>query len=200
MLERHRPPRARRPRLRPGRRELARPPPAVDRRRRGRRTSRWDRRRPTRSWSATARSTTTRTCRDGSRAARSSPTSDNEVALHLLDEFGPEALRRLNGMFAFVMATEDGRFVAARDPVGIKPLYWAPPGDGRRAVRLGDARVRRPTGSRRGAVPARLRLDARGRPRPLRVRGAGASRAAAGGHRPARRARARRSCAPSSAR
>src|SRR5215208_3090063 len=52
-------------------------------------------------------------------------TSDNEVALHLLDEFGPEALRRLNGMYAFVMATEDGRFVAARDPVGIKPLYWA---------------------------------------------------------------------------
>jgi asparagine synthase (glutamine-hydrolysing) len=52
-------------------------------------------------------------------------TSDNEVALHLLDEFGPESLRRLNGMYAFVMATEDGRFVAARDPVGIKPLYWA---------------------------------------------------------------------------
>src|SRR3954465_9660958 len=52
-------------------------------------------------------------------------TSDNEVALHLLDEFGPEALRRLNGMYAFVMATDDGRFVAARDPVGIKPLYWA---------------------------------------------------------------------------
>jgi asparagine synthase (glutamine-hydrolysing) len=52
-------------------------------------------------------------------------TSDNEVALHLLDEFGPEALARLNGMYAFVMASEDGRFVAARDPVGIKPLYWA---------------------------------------------------------------------------
>ena len=28
-------------------------------------------------------------------------------------------------MFAFVMATADGQFVAARDPVGIKPLYWA---------------------------------------------------------------------------
>jgi asparagine synthase (glutamine-hydrolysing) len=54
-------------------------------------------------------------------------TSDNEVALHLLDEFGPDALKRLNGMYAFVMATEDGRFVAARDPVGIKPLYWTPP-------------------------------------------------------------------------
>src|SRR3954470_19729164 len=52
-------------------------------------------------------------------------TSDNEVALHLLDEVGPVALARLNGMFAFVMAGRDGRFVAARDPVGIKPLYWA---------------------------------------------------------------------------
>src|SRR5215210_7647229 len=52
-------------------------------------------------------------------------TSDNEVALHLLDEEGPGALARLNGMFAFVMAGRDGRFVAARDPVGIKPLYWA---------------------------------------------------------------------------
>src|SRR3954464_13089824 len=52
-------------------------------------------------------------------------TSDNEVALHLLDEKGPAALARLNGMFAFVMAGRDGRFVAARDPVGSKPLYWA---------------------------------------------------------------------------
>jgi len=51
--------------------------------------------------------------------------SDNEVALHLLADEGPAALARLNGMFAFVMASEDGRFVAARDPVGIKPLYWS---------------------------------------------------------------------------
>jgi asparagine synthase (glutamine-hydrolysing) len=51
--------------------------------------------------------------------------SDNEVALHLLDERGVEALAELNGMFAFVAAGYDGSFVAARDPVGIKPLYWA---------------------------------------------------------------------------
>jgi asparagine synthase (glutamine-hydrolysing) len=55
--------------------------------------------------------------------------SDNEVALLLLDDHGPETLARLNGMFAFVMAAEDGRFVAARDPVGIKPLYWTPDGE-----------------------------------------------------------------------
>src|SRR3954469_6903543 len=52
-------------------------------------------------------------------------TSDNEVALHLLDEQGPAALARLNGMFAFVMGGRDGRFVPAPAPVGIKPLYWA---------------------------------------------------------------------------
>jgi asparagine synthase (glutamine-hydrolysing) len=51
--------------------------------------------------------------------------SDNEVALHLIELAGPRALAALNGMFAFVAAGEDGRFVAARDPVGIKPLYWA---------------------------------------------------------------------------
>jgi len=51
--------------------------------------------------------------------------SDNEVALHLLDERGPAALDELEGMFAFLVAGEDGRFIAARDAVGIKPLYWA---------------------------------------------------------------------------
>jgi asparagine synthase (glutamine-hydrolysing) len=51
--------------------------------------------------------------------------SDNEVALHLLDERGPTALDELEGMFAFLVAADDGRFIAARDAVGIKPLYWA---------------------------------------------------------------------------
>ena len=50
--------------------------------------------------------------------------SDNEVALHLFELEGADALAELNGMFAFVIAGEDGRFIAARDPVGIKPLYW----------------------------------------------------------------------------
>jgi asparagine synthase (glutamine-hydrolysing) len=56
--------------------------------------------------------------------------SDNEVALHLLDERGPAALKELEGMFAFLVAGDDGRFVAARDAVGIKPLYWARRGVG----------------------------------------------------------------------
>jgi asparagine synthase (glutamine-hydrolysing) len=51
--------------------------------------------------------------------------SDNEVALHLLASRGPEALGELEGMFALLAAGPGGSFVAARDPVGIKPLYWA---------------------------------------------------------------------------
>jgi len=62
-----------------------------------------------------------RTLRQTSMSTR----SDNEVALELIAERGPEALGELLGMFAFIVAGEDGRFMAARDPVGIKPLYWA---------------------------------------------------------------------------
>ncbi|MGI8632731.1 MAG: asparagine synthase B [Solirubrobacterales bacterium] len=51
--------------------------------------------------------------------------SDNEVALHLMSERGPDALAELIGMYAFCAAGTEGQFVAARDPVGIKPLYWA---------------------------------------------------------------------------
>jgi len=51
--------------------------------------------------------------------------SDNEAALHLLAAHGPEALGELEGMFALLAAGPDGGFMAARDPVGIKPLYWA---------------------------------------------------------------------------
>jgi asparagine synthase (glutamine-hydrolysing) len=51
--------------------------------------------------------------------------SDNEVALRLVAERSPGALSELLGMYAFLIAGEDGTFIAARDPVGIKPLYWA---------------------------------------------------------------------------
>ncbi|CAA9487478.1 MAG: Asparagine synthetase [glutamine-hydrolyzing], partial [uncultured Solirubrobacteraceae bacterium] len=63
--------------------------------------------------------------RDQLPGARFLTDSDNEVALALLEDGDPLALSALNGMFAFVVAGEDGSFVAARDPVGIKPLYWA---------------------------------------------------------------------------
>ncbi len=50
--------------------------------------------------------------------------SDNEVALHLFESRGPHGLRELRGMYALVIAGAD-RFLAARDPVGIKPLYFS---------------------------------------------------------------------------
>ncbi|GAB2985566.1 asparagine synthase B [Amycolatopsis acidiphila] len=55
--------------------------------------------------------------------------SDNESALALLALHGPRALDRLQGMWALCAATPDGRFIAARDRLGIKPLYWAKVGD-----------------------------------------------------------------------
>ena len=63
--------------------------------------------------------------RAGLPSASFSTRSDNEVALHLLGAEGPAALDRLEGMYAFLAAGADGSFLAARDPVGIKPLYWA---------------------------------------------------------------------------
>jgi asparagine synthase (glutamine-hydrolysing) len=51
--------------------------------------------------------------------------SDNEVALHLVQQKGPDALKELEGMFAVLIAGPDEFFLAARDPVGIKPLFWA---------------------------------------------------------------------------
>ena len=50
--------------------------------------------------------------------------SDNEAALKLLLRDGPSALSELRGMWALCAASPD-LFVAARDPLGIKPLYWA---------------------------------------------------------------------------
>lgn len=50
--------------------------------------------------------------------------SDHETVLRLLAVDGPDALARLWGMYAFVAAGDDGRFMAARDPIGIAPLYW----------------------------------------------------------------------------
>lgn len=55
--------------------------------------------------------------------------SDHETVLHLLCSEGRDALTRLWGMFAFIVAGEDGRFWAARDMIGIAPLYWVRDGD-----------------------------------------------------------------------
>ncbi len=49
--------------------------------------------------------------------------SDSEVILHLYQEKGPDCVKDLDGMFAF--AIFDGEdYMLARDPIGIKPLYY----------------------------------------------------------------------------
>ena len=50
--------------------------------------------------------------------------SDSETVLHLYREGRARWVSKLDGMFAFVLATKD-RIIAARDPLGIKPLYMA---------------------------------------------------------------------------
>ncbi len=55
--------------------------------------------------------------------------SDSETILHLARTNAPRWIARLDGMFAFVLATP-GRLIAARDPLGIKPLYIARIGQG----------------------------------------------------------------------
>ena len=49
--------------------------------------------------------------------------SDTEVILHLYQEKGPECVKELDGMFAFAIFDGDD-FIMARDPIGIKPLYY----------------------------------------------------------------------------
>ena len=57
--------------------------------------------------------------------------SDCEVIVHLYEERGPDSVGDLDGVFAFVLADEDtGDVVAARDPIGVVPLYWGHGRDG----------------------------------------------------------------------
>jgi asparagine synthase (glutamine-hydrolysing) len=49
--------------------------------------------------------------------------SDTEVVLHLYKEKGPACVEDLDGMFAFALFDGDD-FMMARDPIGIKPLYY----------------------------------------------------------------------------
>lgn len=54
--------------------------------------------------------------------------SDTEVLLHLYRKFGPKCVALLDGMFAFAIEHK-GELLLARDPMGIKPLYYGSSAD-----------------------------------------------------------------------
>ncbi len=53
--------------------------------------------------------------------------SDTEVLVHLYEEYGPEMVKKIDSeMFAFVIYDKkNNKIYAARDPLGVKPLYYA---------------------------------------------------------------------------
>jgi asparagine synthase (glutamine-hydrolysing) len=61
---------------------------------------------------------------------RFSSSMDGEVILHLWEMEGASALARLNGIFAVAIASSvTGEVFIARDPLGVKPLFYATSAD-----------------------------------------------------------------------
>lgn len=57
--------------------------------------------------------------------------SDTEVLIHLYQKLGPKCVELLDGMFAFAIQHKGDVFLA-RDPIGIKPMYYGTSADGKR--------------------------------------------------------------------
>jgi asparagine synthase (glutamine-hydrolysing) len=76
--------------------------------------------------------------------------SDAEVILHLYEEYGDDAIKFLDGMFAFILFDlRKGRVLIGRDPIGIKPLWYRQDGETiyvasevKSLVELGDEGIR----------------------------------------------------------
>ncbi|HEY3902529.1 MAG TPA: asparagine synthase (glutamine-hydrolyzing) [Streptosporangiaceae bacterium] len=65
------------------------------------------------------------------RGVRFRTESDTEVVLEAWRCWGPDCLKRFRGMFAFALAdVKTGELFLARDPFGIKPLYYLHRGGG----------------------------------------------------------------------
>jgi len=60
---------------------------------------------------------------DLARGHRFSTTSDSEAILHQYEDSASHVVDHLDGMFSFVISDQNA-FFAARDPIGIKPLYY----------------------------------------------------------------------------
>jgi asparagine synthase (glutamine-hydrolysing) len=57
--------------------------------------------------------------------------TDTEVILHLFEEYGDDVVEYLNGIFAFaIWDRRRNELFAARDRMGVKPLYYAMTSDG----------------------------------------------------------------------
>jgi asparagine synthase (glutamine-hydrolysing) len=86
--------------------------------------------------------------------------SDTEILVHAWEEWGEDALAELRGMFAFALLDLRERYATApilflaRDPLGIKPLYYTQTPDGFAFA----SEVRSLVAS--GVVPKRLSQDA----------------------------------------
>lgn len=59
--------------------------------------------------------------------------SDTETIVHAFEQYGPDCVHHLNGMFGFaIWDSRERKLFIARDRMGVKPLYYA--WDGRRLV------------------------------------------------------------------
>ena len=84
-------------------------------------------------------------------------TSDTEVVLLGYREWGRGVLDRLRGMFAFALHdAEQCETLLARDPLGIKPLYWTD--DGRRVLFASEVQALRRVADDGGLDPEGLAL------------------------------------------